>query len=49
MTNGREYESTDLLVALSKKAQSDTLLLSRRNAGAGSCGGPYWEIRSAPN
>ena len=49
VTNGREYESTDLLVALSKKAQSDALLLSRRDADAGSCGGPYWEILSAPN
>jgi hypothetical protein len=49
VTNGREYESTDLLVALSKKAKSDTLLLSRRDAGAGSCGGIYMELRNAPN
>lgn len=49
VTKGRDYESTDLLVALREKANSDTLLLSRRDAGAGSCGGTYLELRNAPN
>ena len=49
VSNGRDYESTDLLVALSEKAKWDTLLLSRRDAGGGSCGGTYLELRNSPN
>jgi Carboxypeptidase regulatory-like domain len=48
VTNGRDYESTDLLVALGDTAKSDTLLLSRREAGGGSCGGTELELRNAP-
>jgi Carboxypeptidase regulatory-like domain len=33
--NGRDYESSDLLVALGNTAKWDTLLLSRRDAGGG--------------
>jgi len=46
VTNGRDYESTDLLVALGDTAKNRTLLLSRREAGAGSCGGTYLELRN---
>jgi hypothetical protein len=49
VTNGRDYESTDLLVALGDTAKWDTLLLSRREAGGGSCGGTYLELRNDPN
>lgn len=49
VTNGRDYESTDLLVALRDTAKWDTLLLSRREAGGGSCGGTYLELRNDPN
>jgi hypothetical protein len=48
VTAGRDYESTDLLVALSDKAKWDTLLLSRREGGGGSCGGTYLELRNDP-
>lgn len=48
VTDGRDYESTDLLVALGDKAKWDTLLLSRREAGGGSCGGTYLELRNDP-
>jgi hypothetical protein len=43
---GRDYESTDLLVALRYTAKWDTLLLSRREAGGGSCGDTYLEVRN---
>jgi hypothetical protein len=46
VTNGRDYESTDLLVALGDTAKWDTLLLSRREAGGGSCGGTDLELRN---
>jgi hypothetical protein len=49
VTNGRDYESTDLLVALGDTAKWDTLLLSRREAGGGSCGGTYLELRHEPS
>ena len=48
VTDGRDYESTDLLVALVDTAKSDTLLLSRREAGGGSCGGTDLELRNDP-
>jgi hypothetical protein len=47
--NGRDYESTDLLVQLSDTAWRDTLVLSRIDGGGGSCGGTYLELRNAPN
>ena len=48
VTDGRDYESTDVLVALSDKAKWGTLLLSRRDGGGGSCGGTYLELRNDP-
>jgi hypothetical protein len=49
VSNGRDYEPTDLLVALGEKAKRNTLLLSRRDAGAGSCGGTDLELRNESN
>jgi hypothetical protein len=49
VANGRDYESTDLLITLSKKAKWETLLLSRRDPGGGSCGGTYLELRNPPS
>jgi hypothetical protein len=49
VTNGREYEPTDLLVALGETAKWDSLLLSRRDGGGGSCGGAYLELRNDRN
>jgi hypothetical protein len=49
VTDGRNYESTDLVVALNHAAKRDTLLLSRREGGGGSCGGTYLELRNDPN
>lgn len=48
VTDGRDYDSTDLVVALSHAAKWDTLLLSRRDGGGGSCGGTYLELRNDP-
>jgi hypothetical protein len=45
VTDGRDFDSTDLVVALGHAAKQDTLLLSRREAGGGSCGGTYLELR----
>jgi hypothetical protein len=47
--NGRDYEPTDLVVLLRDKAKIDTLLLSRREAGSGSCGSAYLELRDDSN
>ena len=49
ITDGRDYDSTDLVVALSHAAKWDTLLLSRREGGGGSCGGTYLELRNDPS
>lgn len=49
VANGRDYESTDLLVALRDTAKRDALLLSRREAGGSSCGGTYLELRNSPS
>ena len=48
VTNGRDLESTDFLVALNETANWDTLLLARREAGGGSCGGTSLELRHEP-
>lgn len=40
----REYEGTDQLLAVSAKANRDSLLFVRRDAGAGSCGGTSLEL-----
>jgi hypothetical protein len=41
----REYEGTDLPISLDPHAKRDTLILSRREASAGSCGGTSLEVR----
>jgi hypothetical protein len=45
---GRGFESSDQLVRLSDTAKGDMLLLSHRDAGAGSCGGTYLEFQNTP-
>lgn len=42
---GREYDSSDILVALADKARLDTLRLVRREASGGSCGGTSIELQ----
>jgi hypothetical protein len=41
--DGQDYDSADLLIPASAKGQS--LVLTQRNAGAGSCGGVALEVR----
>ncbi len=41
----RDYDGTDLAIKVSPSANRNTLRLSRRDAGAGSCGGTYLELR----
>jgi hypothetical protein len=45
----RSFDSTDLLIQLSITAKQSTLLLARREAGGGSCGGTSLEIEDTPN
>jgi hypothetical protein len=45
-SGGRGYEATDLLIRLNPMASSDALELSRREAGAGRCGGTSMELIS---
>jgi len=45
----RSFDSTDLLIQLSITAKQSTLLLARREAGGGSCGGTSLEIKHTPN
>ncbi|MGH9685442.1 MAG: MSCRAMM family protein [Candidatus Acidiferrales bacterium] len=45
----RGYDSTDLVIRLSNAANPGTLLLTRRDAGGGSCGGTSLELQSTPN
>jgi len=40
----RGYDATDQLVALAPQASRNMLLLRRREAGGGSCGGTYLEL-----
>lgn len=44
----RGYDSTDQLLEVGPKEQRDTLLLTRRDAGGGSCGGTTLELSEAP-
>lgn len=44
----RAYDTTDLVVALSPSARRGSLLLTRREAAGGSCGGTSLEIRDVP-
>lgn len=41
----RDYDSTDLAIKVSPSANRNTLQLSRRDPGGGSCGGTYLELR----
>jgi hypothetical protein len=43
----RDYDGTDLAIKVSPSAHRNTLQLSRRDAGGGSCGGTYLELRDA--
>lgn len=43
----REYEATDLLVALDSNARRDSLLLKRREPSGGSCGGTSLELQDS--
>ena len=45
-TPTREYDSADLLINLSPEAKWNTLLLTRRDPGAGSCGGTYLDLKT---
>jgi hypothetical protein len=42
---GREYEASDIVVALSDEARLDALRLVRREASGGSCGGTSLELQ----
>jgi hypothetical protein len=46
---GRAFDSTDLLIRLIDTAKRGTLLLARREAGGGSCGGTSLEMQDTPN
>ena len=43
----REYDGTDQLIKVSPNAKWDSLLLTRREAAAGSCGGTSLEFRAS--
>jgi hypothetical protein len=45
---GRAFESSDHLIWLSDTAKGDMLLLSHRDAGAGSCGGTDLKLQKTP-
>ena len=45
----RAFDSTDVLIRLSYTAKPGTLLLARKEASGGSCGGTSMEIESTPN
>ena len=42
----REYDATDLLIELSPSATRNMLVLARRDAGGGSCGGTYLDLQN---
>ena len=45
--NGRGYDATDQMIELAPRAAPNMLLLTRRDAGAGSCGGTSLELQDA--
>lgn len=49
VSQSRTYDSTDVLLRLSETATRDYLLLKRREAGGGSCGGTYLELQNVSN
>jgi len=44
---GRDYEASDQLVSLGSTAKRNSLLLRRREAGGGSCGGTSLEVQDS--
>lgn len=46
--SGRDYDATDLLINLSPRATKDTIVLTRREASGGSCGGTSLELSNTP-
>jgi len=45
----REYDSADILIRRSDRAAFNSVVLTRRDAGGGSCGGTSMELRTALN
>jgi hypothetical protein len=45
----REYDASDVLIRLAASATRNAILLSRREASGGSCGGTYLELQSTSN
>ena len=46
--SGRDYDATDLLINLSPRATKDMIVLTRREAAGGSCGGTSLELFNSP-
>ncbi len=46
--DGRAYDATDQLIALSSRAKNSLLMFARRNGAGGSCGGTELELRDPP-
>lgn len=46
-TESRDYDATDLLIELNPSASRSMLLLTRRDAGGGSCGGTSLDLQNA--
>jgi hypothetical protein len=46
-TPTREYDSADLLIDLIPHTQGNTILLTRRDSGAGSCGGTSLDVKTS--
>jgi hypothetical protein len=46
-TSDREYDSADLLIDLSPKARFASLLLTKRDAGGGNCGGTSLDLTTS--
>ncbi len=49
VSRDRDYDPSDILIRLSDTATRDSLLLKRREAGGGSCGGTYLELQNRSN
>jgi hypothetical protein len=47
VSKDRDYDSTDLLIRRSDTANPNSILLKRREAGGGSCGGTYLDLQNA--
>jgi hypothetical protein len=49
LKSGRGYDTTDLAIDVSAKARGDSLVLTHREPGGGSCGGISLELRQTSN